>query len=72
MIGAGPAISTNLFANGDTLASRIAEQFPGRRPSIQTASLFYCAVILLVIELVVNLAAQLIVRRFERRQGVRH
>ena len=37
-----------------------------------TASLFYLAVILLVMELIVNLAAQLIVYRFERRQGLAH
>jgi len=68
-IGAGSLIGNSLFGNGDTLASRIAEQFPGTT-SIQVSSLFYCAVILLVIELSVNLAAQLIVRRSARRQGV--
>ena len=70
VIGAGTTISTSLFANGDSLASRIAEQFIGAVTKLQTASLFYCAVILLVMELVANLAAQLIVRRFERRMGL--
>ena len=70
VIGAGTTISTSLFANGDSLASRIAEQFIGAVSKLQTASLFYCAVILLVMELVANVAAQLIVRRFDRRLGV--
>jgi ABC-type phosphate transport system permease subunit len=61
-----------LFANGDTLASRIAEQFIGAGSKLQTASLFYCAVVLLVLELVANLVAQLIVSRFERNMGVAH
>lgn len=70
VIGTGSTITKNLFANGDTLASRIAEQFIGTVSNLQTASLFYCALVLLVIELLVNLAAQLIVRRFERRRGL--
>jgi phosphate transport system permease protein len=70
VIGAGTTISTSLFANGDSLASRIAEQFIGAVSKLQTASLFYCAVILLVMELLANLVAQLIVRRYERRMGL--
>jgi phosphate transport system permease protein len=72
LIGAGSIVSANLFANGDTLASRIAEQFIGAGSKLQTASLFYCAVVLLVLELVANLVAQLIVSRFERNMGVAH
>jgi ABC-type phosphate transport system permease subunit len=69
VIGAGSAINSNLFATGDTIGSRMAEQFTSAS-GIWTSALFYCAVILLVLELAVNLAAQLIVRRFERRMGV--
>jgi phosphate transport system permease protein len=72
LIGTGSVINTNLFTNGDSLASRIIEQFLGSVSKLETASLFYCAVILLAMELVANLIAQLIVRRFERRQGVVH
>jgi phosphate transport system permease protein len=72
LMGAGSLLSANLFNNGDSLASRIAEQVTGAQSSQQLAALFYCAVILLAMELVVNLVAQLIVRRFERRQGVVH
>ena len=68
VIGAGSSIQANLFTTGDTLASRIAEVFPGTS-DLFTSSLFYCAVVLLVMELIVNLAAQRIVRRFERSRG---
>jgi phosphate transport system permease protein len=68
-IGSGSLIGNSLFGNGDTLGSRLAEQFSSST-GMWLSSLFYCAVILLVIELAVNLAAQLIVRRSARRQGV--
>jgi phosphate transport system permease protein len=68
-IGSGSLIGNSLFGNGDTLGSRIAEQFSGSTGP-WTSSLFFCAVILLVIEIAVNLAAQWIVRRSARRQGV--
>ena len=67
-IGAGSAIGP-LFNNGDTLASRIAEQFNGANPGRALGSLFYLALILLAMEIIANLAAQYIVRRFERNQG---
>jgi phosphate transport system permease protein len=61
----------NIYAPGDTMASRLAAQFAGTATSLQKASLAYLAVILLVISLVTNLAAQLIVRRIQRRLGHR-
>jgi phosphate transport system permease protein len=64
VIGDG-IIHTNLFDTGDTLASRIAEQFAGFVNPLHEASLFYLAVILLVIGLLTNLFAQLISRRFD-------
>jgi phosphate transport system permease protein len=64
-IGGGWWIHRSLFDPGDTLAGRIASQFQGAQTDLQTSSLFYLAAILLVIGLVTNLAAQLIVRRFE-------
>src|SRR4051794_14480384 len=63
VMGAGFGIHWSLFATGDTLASRIAGQYPGES-TLQIASLVYLAAILLVISLIVNLAAQFIVRRF--------
>jgi phosphate transport system permease protein len=63
VVGTGNTINTNLFATGDTLASRIAETFPGIS-ALHTASIFYLATILLVISLITNLTAQWIGRRF--------
>jgi phosphate transport system permease protein len=65
VIGAGSAINASLFKTGDTLASRIANQFPGAITGLHKASLFYLGVILLVIGLISNLAAQWIGRRFD-------
>jgi phosphate transport system permease protein len=65
VIGGTLGIHWSLFANGDTLASRIAAQYQGAASNIQVASLVYLALILLVISLLTNLGAQLIVRRFE-------
>jgi phosphate transport system permease protein len=70
VIGAGHGIHWSLFATGDTLASRVAEQYQGAA-GLQVASLVYLAAILLVISLVVNLLAQLIARRFSyQRAGI--
>ena len=65
VIGSGWWIHRSLYDPGDTLASRIAAQFQGYQTKQQLSSLFYLAAILLVIGLVTNLAAQVIVRRFE-------
>ena len=64
VIGAGSAIHASLFRTGDTLASRIADQYQGATTKLQIASLFYLGVLLLVIGLLANLAAQMIVRHF--------
>ena len=69
VIGNTPNLTLDLFQPGDTLASRIANQYQGAISNIQIASLFYLGLILLLMSLVVNFAAQMIVRRFaiERR-----
>jgi phosphate transport system permease protein len=67
--GSSSIITGNLFNNGDTLASRIANTFVGALNGRESASLFYLAVILLVFGLVANLIAQLIVRRHELAYG---
>ena len=64
VIGAGHGIHWSLFATGDTLASKLAEQYQGAVSNLQIASLVYLAAILLVISLLVNLTALFIVRRF--------
>jgi ABC-type phosphate transport system permease subunit len=64
VIGAGFGIHWSLFATGDTLASKIANQYQSADTDILRSSLVYLAGILLIISLLVNLAAQVIVRRF--------
>jgi phosphate transport system permease protein len=63
--GAGSQIKASLFETGDTLAARVALQFPGAFSKLHFGALFYLALILLVIGVVCNLFAQLIGRRFD-------
>jgi phosphate transport system permease protein len=70
VIGAGSAIKASLFETGDTLAGRIANQFPGYLTEMHKASLYYLGVILLAIGLLSNLLAQWIGRRFDYAQMV--
>jgi phosphate transport system permease protein len=70
VIGGGLGIQLNLFATGDTLASKIASSYQGAQSNIQIASLVYLGLILLVFSLIMNVSAQVIVRRVARRQGV--
>jgi phosphate transport system permease protein len=70
VVGAGNFIHLSLFETGDTLASRIANQYAGATTKMLVASLFYLGLILLAIELIVNVAAQMIARRFDVRAGL--
>jgi phosphate transport system permease protein len=65
VIGAGSAIKASLFETGDTMAARIANQFPGNLNALHESSLYYLGAILLAIGLLANLFAQWIGRRFE-------
>lgn len=65
VVGGGQQIVASLFAPGDTLASRIASQFPSALSNLQISSLYYLGAILLVIGLASNLAAIWIARRFD-------
>jgi phosphate transport system permease protein len=71
VLGAGHGIHWSFFVTGDTLASKLAEQYGGTGGvnKLQTASLVYLAAILLVISLIVNVVAQYIARRSNRRLG---
>jgi phosphate transport system permease protein len=69
VIGSAQGIHISFFALGDTLASRIANQYQGALTHLAVSSLVYLALILLVFTLVVNLSAQMIVKRFEARHG---
>jgi phosphate transport system permease protein len=71
VIGAGSEIHASLFQTGDTLAARIANQFPGAITQLHQASLYYLGAMLLAIGLFSNLSAQWIGRRFDvSRQAV--
>jgi phosphate transport system permease protein len=70
VIGGGVFVHWNLFDTGDTLASKIAASYQGAATNLEVASLIYLALILLVFSLIMNVAAQWIVRRVARRQGV--
>ncbi len=65
VIGGLTNVPTSLFASGDTLASRIAAQYQAAATNIHLASIVYLAVVLLAFALLTNLAAQVIVNRFE-------
>jgi phosphate transport system permease protein len=69
VIGAGSEIHADLFKTGDTLAARIANQFPGALTELHIASLYYCAVLLLVIGIASNLIASWIGQRFSYAGG---
>ena len=70
VIGGGVFIHWSIFDGGDTLASKIAASYQGSSTNLQTASLVYLALILLVFSLVANISAQLIVRRVARKHGI--
>ena len=69
VIGGGVFIHWNLFSTGDTLGSKIAASYQGASTNLQSASLIYLGLILLVLSLVANIAAQSIVRRGSRKHG---
>jgi phosphate transport system permease protein len=68
VIGAGTNISFNLFATGDTLGSKIASMYNSAGTNLERSSLVYLGVLLLLFSLVVNILAQVIVRRVASRQ----
>jgi phosphate transport system permease protein len=65
VIGNFIPLHTSLFSSGDTIASRLANQYQGATTNLQIASLIYLALILLAITFVTNLAAQRVIKRFE-------
>lgn len=65
VIGGGQKVAESLFLPGDTLASRLASQFPAAISDLQVSSLYYLGVILLVIGIAANLTAVWIARRFD-------
>jgi phosphate transport system permease protein len=70
VIGDGLGIHASLFQLGQTLGGKIALNAQGASSGLETSSLIYLALILLVFSIVVNLVAQFIVRRSARRLGL--
>lgn len=70
VMGGGVWIHWNLFDTGDTLGAKIAASYQGASTNLQASSLIYLGLILLVFSLIVNLAAQWVVRRSARKHGV--
>ena len=65
-IGNQNSIPTSWFEPGNTLGSKVAQEYVGATSILQAGSILYLAAILMVISLVANVAAQFIVVRFER------
>jgi phosphate transport system permease protein len=65
VIGNFIPLQRSIFEPGDTIASRVANQYQGAITNIQISALIYLALILLVITFITNYTAQRIVKRFE-------
>jgi phosphate transport system permease protein len=65
VIGNFTPLKLSIFEPGDTLASRVANQYQGAVSNLHVASLIYLALILLVITFITNFTAQRVVKRFE-------
>jgi phosphate transport system permease protein len=65
VIGNFIPLKTSIFEPGDTIASRVANQYQGAITNTQVSALIYLALILLVITFLTNLTAQRVVKRFE-------
>jgi phosphate transport system permease protein len=63
VIGGGSTLHASLFQPGSTLASRIINEIPSPVNGLHVPSLFYLALILLVIGVLTNLIAQAIAQR---------
>ena len=64
MFGGGTSIHASLFQPGSTLAGRLAAEFQDPVSALHVASLFYLALVLLVIGVATNLIARTISGRF--------
>lgn len=70
VVGAFTGISVNLFNPGNTLAAMMALNYQGASSGAELSSLVYLGLILLVFAVVVNVLAQVLVRRSNRRHGL--
>ncbi len=69
VIGNFVPLRLSIFQPGDTIASRVANQYQGAVSNIQISALIYLALILLVITFLTNFAAQRVIKRFAFQTG---
>jgi phosphate transport system permease protein len=69
VIGGATTFHVSWFAPADTLASKIAGNYQSASTRLEASSLIYLAAILLILGLLVNVVAQVIVRRFDPMRG---
>ena len=67
VIGNGTTIQRSIFAPANTLASKIANSYQGAATHLESQSLLYLALILLILALITNMCAQVVIRRAEKR-----
>jgi phosphate transport system permease protein len=65
VIGGATVFHSSWFAPADTLASKVAGNYQSASTKLEASSLIYLAAILLVMGLIVNVIAQIIVKRFD-------
>jgi len=65
VIGGATVFHSSWFAPADTLASKVAGNYQSASTRLEASSLIYLAAILLVMGLIVNVIAQIIVKRFD-------
>lgn len=66
LIGNANQISASLFAPGSTISSLLANQF-AEASGLQVAALMYAALVLFALTLIVNVLAQIVVRRVQQK-----
>ncbi|MBF2049498.1 MAG: phosphate ABC transporter permease subunit PstC [Elainella sp. C42_A2020_010] len=65
LIGNANRVNVSLFAPASTISALIANQF-GEASGLQRSALFYQALILMILTLIVNMLAEVIVSRFQQ------
>lgn len=70
VIGSSPQITARLFGSGDAMAAVIANQF-GEAGGVHRAALIGLGVVLFAVTVIINVAAQGVVRRLSVNEGAR-
>ncbi|MCI4366838.1 MAG: phosphate ABC transporter permease subunit PstC [Thermoplasmata archaeon] len=70
LIGGGETTPTSLFSTGQTIASKIASSYGENSGKLEVSSLLAAGLVLLAITFLVNIAARVILWRYQRQSGV--